>query len=41
MGLDRAAIEALRAMILAGGVQQLAAGDLRAGEAAGLAWSLC
>jgi ribosomal protein S18 acetylase RimI-like enzyme len=39
VGLDRAAIESLRAMILAGGVQQLAVGDLRADEVAGLAWS--
>ena len=38
VGLDQAAIEGLRAMIRAGGVQQLAAGDLRAGEVAGLAW---
>ncbi len=39
MGLDQAAIAALRAMILAGGVQQLAVGDLRAEEVAGLTWS--
>ena len=39
MGLDRAAIEGLRAVILAGGIQQLAVGDLRADEVAGLAWS--
>jgi ribosomal protein S18 acetylase RimI-like enzyme len=39
VGLDEAAIAGLRAMILAGGVQQLAVGDLRADEVAGLAWS--
>jgi ribosomal protein S18 acetylase RimI-like enzyme len=39
VGLDAAAIEGLRAMLLAGGVQQLAIGDLRADEVAGLAWS--
>lgn len=39
MGLDRVAIEGLRAMILAGGVRQLAVGDLRADEVAELAWS--
>jgi ribosomal protein S18 acetylase RimI-like enzyme len=39
VGLDRAAIEGLRAMILADGIQQLAVGDLRADEVAGLAWS--
>lgn len=39
MGLDRAALEGLRQMILAGGVWQLAVGDLRADELAGLAWS--
>jgi ribosomal protein S18 acetylase RimI-like enzyme len=39
MGLDQAAIEGLRAMILAGGVQQLAIGDLRPDEVAELAWS--
>jgi len=40
MGLDQAAIEGLRAMILAGGVGQLAVGDLRDGEVAGgLSWS--
>jgi GNAT superfamily N-acetyltransferase len=40
VGLDRAAIEGLRAMILADGIQQLAVGDLRADEVAGLAWSV-
>jgi ribosomal protein S18 acetylase RimI-like enzyme len=39
VGLDQAAIEGLRAMILAGGINQLAVGDLRADEVAGLAWS--
>lgn len=39
VGLDQATIEGLRAMIRAGGVQQLAVGDLRAGEVADLAWS--
>jgi hypothetical protein len=39
VGLDRAAVAGLRAMILAGGIQQLAVGDLRADEVAGLAWS--
>ena len=39
MGLDQAAIEGLRAMILSGGVGQLAVGDLRADEVAGLTWS--
>lgn len=39
MGLDQAAIEGLRAMILAGDVSQLAVGDLRSCEVAGLAWS--
>ena len=39
MGLDRAAIEGLRALIRVGGVRQLAVGDLRADEVAGLAWS--
>ena len=39
VGLDQAAIEGLRAMIRAGGARQLAVGDLRAGEVAGLAWS--
>ena len=39
VGLDQATIEGLRAMIRAGGARQLAVGDLRAGEVAGLAWS--
>jgi ribosomal protein S18 acetylase RimI-like enzyme len=39
VGLDQAATEGLRAMILASGLQQLAAGDLHAGEVAGLGWS--
>jgi len=39
MGLDRAALESLRQMILAGGARQLTVGDLRADELAGLAWS--
>jgi len=39
VGLDQAAIEGLRAMIMAGGAGQLAVGDLRAGEVAGLSWS--
>lgn len=39
VGLDQATIEGLRAMIRSGGVQQLAVGDLHAGEVAGLAWS--
>jgi hypothetical protein len=39
VGLDQAAIEGLGAMILAGGVGQLAVGDLRTCEVAGLAWS--
>ena len=39
MGLDQVTIERLRAMIRAGGVQQLAVGDLRADEIAELAWS--
>jgi ribosomal protein S18 acetylase RimI-like enzyme len=39
VGLDQAAIEGLRAMIGAGGVRQLAVGDLRADEVAELAWS--
>jgi ribosomal protein S18 acetylase RimI-like enzyme len=39
VGLDQAAIEGLRAMIRAGGARQLAVGDLRADEVAGLAWS--
>ena len=39
VGLDQATIEGLRAMIRAGGVRQLAIGDLRADEVAELAWS--
>jgi ribosomal protein S18 acetylase RimI-like enzyme len=39
VGLDQVTIEGLRAMIRAGGVEQLAVGDLRADEIAGLAWS--
>ena len=39
MGLDRAALEGLRQMILAGGARQLAVGDLCDGDLAGLAWS--
>ncbi len=39
VGLDQAAIEGLRAMIRAGGVRQLAVGDLRADDLAELAWS--
>ena len=39
MGLDLAALEGLRQMILAGGARQLAVGDLRADELAGLDWS--
>jgi GNAT superfamily N-acetyltransferase len=39
VGLDRAALEGPRQMILAGGARQLAAGDLRADDLAGLAWS--
>ena len=39
MGIDQAAVEGLRAMILADGVRQLAVGDLRADDLAGLAWS--
>ena len=39
MGLDETAIEGLRRMILAGGVQQLSIGDLRADEVAGLTGS--
>jgi GNAT superfamily N-acetyltransferase len=38
-GFDRAALEGLRQMILAGGTRQLAVGDLRAADLAGLAWS--
>jgi hypothetical protein len=36
VGLDEPAIAGLRAMILADGVQQLADGELRADEVAGL-----
>jgi len=39
VGIDQAAVEGLRAMILADGVRQLAVGDLRADDLAGLAWS--
>ena len=39
MGLDRAALEGLCQRILAGGARQLAVGDLRADDLAGLAWS--
>jgi ribosomal protein S18 acetylase RimI-like enzyme len=39
VGLDQAAIEALRRVILAGGVRQLVIDDLRADEVAGLGWS--
>jgi ribosomal protein S18 acetylase RimI-like enzyme len=39
VGLDQATIESLRAVIRAGGAQQLAVGDLRAGDLAELAWS--
>jgi ribosomal protein S18 acetylase RimI-like enzyme len=39
VGLDRAAIEGLRQMIVDGGAGQLAVGDLRADDLAGLAWS--
>jgi hypothetical protein len=39
VGLDRATIEGLRAMIRAGGARQLTVGDLRAGEVAELTWS--
>ena len=39
MGLDQAAIESLRAMILASGTGQLAVGDLRSCEVAGQTWS--
>jgi hypothetical protein len=39
VALDEAAIEDLRRMILVGGIQQLAVGDLRADEIAGLTWS--
>jgi hypothetical protein len=39
VGLDEAAFEGLRRMILADGVQHLAVDDLRADEVARLAWS--
>src|SRR5215467_14381194 len=39
VGLDLAALEGLRQMILAGGPRQLAVGDLRADDLARLAWS--
>jgi ribosomal protein S18 acetylase RimI-like enzyme len=39
VGLDRAALEGVRQMILAGGARQLAVGDLRDHDLAGLAWS--
>jgi ribosomal protein S18 acetylase RimI-like enzyme len=39
VGLDRAALEGLRQMILAGGARQLAVGDLCDGDLAGLGWS--
>ena len=39
MGLDRAALEGLRQIILADGARQLAVGDLCDDEPAGLAWS--
>ena len=39
MELDEATIADLRRMILAGGIQQLAVGDLRADDLAGLTWS--
>jgi ribosomal protein S18 acetylase RimI-like enzyme len=39
VGLDRAALEGLRQMILADGARQLAVGNLRADDLAGLAWS--
>ena len=39
MGLDRAALEGLRQMILADGARQLAVGDLCDDDLAGLAWS--
>jgi ribosomal protein S18 acetylase RimI-like enzyme len=39
VGLDETAVEGLRRMILATGVRQLAVGDLRADEVAGLTWS--
>jgi hypothetical protein len=39
VGLDRAALEGLRQMILAGAARQLAVGDLGDDDLAGLAWS--
>lgn len=39
VGLDRAALEGLRQMILAGGAWQLAVGDLHEADLVGLAWS--
>jgi ribosomal protein S18 acetylase RimI-like enzyme len=39
VGLDRAALEGLRQMVLADGAGQLAVGDLHVGEVAELAWS--
>jgi hypothetical protein len=39
VGLDRAALEGLRQMILAGGAGQLAVGDLCGDDLANLAWS--
>jgi hypothetical protein len=39
VGLDWAALEGLRQMILAGGARQLAVGDLCVDELADLAWS--
>jgi ribosomal protein S18 acetylase RimI-like enzyme len=39
VGLDRAALDGLRQIILAGGARQLAVGDLRADDLAALAWS--
>ncbi len=39
VGLDGAAIEGLRRMLLARGIRQLAIDDLRADEVAGLTWA--
>jgi ribosomal protein S18 acetylase RimI-like enzyme len=39
VGLDRAALEGLRQMIVVGGARQLAVGDLCDDDLAGLAWS--
>ena len=39
VGLDRAALEGLRQMVLAGGARQLTVGDLCADDLADLAWS--